>query len=67
MLRCWRKLVVATDDGHCQRAHGGPLALWSPAWRKRRSIPEDEPLDPFTLSLWREGVLAGVPERLASR
>jgi hypothetical protein len=46
-IACWRKLVVATDDGAYQHAHGGPLALWCPAWRKRLSIPEDEPLDPF--------------------
>jgi hypothetical protein len=62
-IACWRKLVVATDDGACQRAHGGPLALWCPAWRKRLNISENEPLDPFTLSLWWEAVLAGVPER----
>jgi hypothetical protein len=61
-IACWRKLVVATDAGDCQRAHGGPLALWCPAWRKRHSIPENEPLDPSRLSMWWEGVLAGVPE-----
>jgi hypothetical protein len=61
-IACWRKLVVVTDDGAYQRAHGGPLALGCEAWRKRRGVPKDVPLDWFAFSLWREGVLAGVPD-----
>jgi hypothetical protein len=61
-IACWRKLVVVTDDGAYQRAHGGPLALGCEAWRKRRGVPKDAPLDWFAFSLWREGVLAGVPD-----
>ena len=62
-IACWRKLVVVTDDGAYQRAHGGPLALWCKAWRKRRGFSEDEPLNEFRFRLWQEGVAAGVPEK----
>jgi hypothetical protein len=62
-IGCWRKLVAATDDGVYQRGHGGPLALWSKAWRRRRCVPRDAPLDWFRFALWREGVAAGVPDR----
>ena len=62
-IACWKKLVVATDDGAYQRKHGGPLALWCPAWRKRHGVPEDEPLDFGRFNFWLDGVEAGVPER----
>ena len=62
-IACWRKLVVVTDDGAYQRAHGGPLALWCKAWRNRRGFSEDEPLNEFRFRLWQEGVAAGVPEK----
>jgi hypothetical protein len=57
-IACWRKLVVVTDDGAYQRAHGGPLALGCEAWRKRRGVPKDAPLDWFAFvcgarAFWR--------------
>jgi hypothetical protein len=42
-LSCWSRLVEVVDDGTYQRARGGPLLLWSPAWRERHGVPEDEP------------------------
>jgi hypothetical protein len=46
-LACWDVLVDVTDRGAYQNEHGGPLALWSPEWRKRRGVSDDEPAPPW--------------------
>jgi hypothetical protein len=42
-IACWHLLVEVTDGGAFQATHGGPLPLWSPAWRVRHRIPPDRP------------------------
>jgi hypothetical protein len=40
-LACWNRLIEVTDGGACQAEHGGPLPLWSAAWRVRHGIALD--------------------------
>jgi hypothetical protein len=51
-LDCWSWLVQVIDGGACQAKHGGPLPLWSAAWRVRHGIASDAPcpFDAETLS-----------------
>jgi hypothetical protein len=42
-IGCWNWLVEVIDGGACQAQHGGPLPLWSTAWRVRHGIPLDAP------------------------
>lgn len=41
-LACWRRLTEIVDGGQFEADHGGPVALWSPEWRERHGIAEDE-------------------------
>ena len=41
-IRCWHWLTDAVDGRAYQAEHGGPVPLWSDAWRERHGIPPDE-------------------------
>jgi hypothetical protein len=53
-IACWHWLTNIIDSGAYQAQHGGPLSLWSDAWRVRHGIAPDEPSPPlppwFTVS-----------------
>ena len=38
---CFRAIAGLIDGGAYQRRHGGPVALWSPEFRRRHGIPPD--------------------------
>lgn len=42
-IACWSWLVEIIDGGRFETQHGGPLPLWSDAWRARHGIAVDEP------------------------
>jgi hypothetical protein len=42
-IACRHWLVELIDGGAYQAQHGGPVPLWSDAWRARHDIPADTP------------------------
>lgn len=40
---CWRWLTDVTDGSAYERRNGGPVALWSPEFRRRHGVSPDEP------------------------
>jgi hypothetical protein len=51
-IECWHWLTDVIDGGAFQASRGGPLPLWSDAWRERLGIAPDRrcPLDAVMLS-----------------
>ena len=53
-ITCGHWLVELIDGGEYQAQHGGPVPLWSDAWRVRHGISADAPCPPlppwFTVS-----------------
>jgi hypothetical protein len=46
-IACWHRLVEVIDGGAFQAQHGGPVPLWSDAWRVRHGISADAPCPPL--------------------
>ena len=61
-IACWCWLTDVVDSGRFETRHGGPLPLWSVAWRQRRGIPADTPC-PLSDDRLKDYTIQHIPSR----